>query len=139
MSPTSSHWDKIFSNTDDANLGWYEDDVSHTLKLLKLIANWEHSNMFLVGTGTSILIETVLDEGVYLTLNDISAAALDKVKIRLGKKSESINWLCQDISEPVDKESHSESSIDIWVDRAVLHFLTDEKSIKGYFDNLKAY
>lgn len=137
MSPTTSdHWDKIFSNTEDTNLGWYEGDLSQTLKLLKPIPNWEHSNMFLVGTGTSRLIETVLAKGVCLSLNDISAQALDKVKTRLGKKSESVNWLCQDISRPINDNAQKQASIDIWIDRAVLHFLLDEQSILGYFDNL---
>jgi len=137
MSPTSSdHWDEIFSNTEDTNLGWYEDDLSQTLKLLKTIPDWEHSNMFLVGTGTSRLIETVLAKGVHLSLNDISAKALEKVKTRLGKKSASVNWLCQDISQPLKGSAQKQASVDIWVDRAVLHFLLDEQSILGYFNNL---
>ncbi len=137
MSPSSSdHWDEIFSNTEDTNLGWYEEDLSQTLKLLKPIPNWEHSTMFLVGAGTSHLIETVLAKGVRLSLNDISPKALEKVKTRLGNKSESVNWLCQDISQPIKDSDQKQVSIDIWIDRAVLHFITDEQSILGYFDNL---
>ncbi|MCP3674849.1 MAG: class I SAM-dependent methyltransferase [Gammaproteobacteria bacterium] len=133
---SSNHWDEIFSNTEETNLGWYEDDVSLTLKLLKPIPNWEHSNMFMVGTGISRLIETVLAKSVRLSLNDISPKALEKVKSRLGKESGSVNWLCQDISKPINDSDQRPASVDIWIDRAVLHFLNDEQSICGYFENL---
>lgn len=29
-------------------------------------------------------------------------------------------------------------AVDIWIDRAVLHFLTDASDIKGYFENVKS-
>ena len=131
----SGHWDKIFSNTEDEKLGWYEKDTSQTFKLLNEIPELEKTTVFLPGAGTSILIEGLIPVVKKLILNDISSVALDFVKQRLKQNSKIVEWLCQDISQPFEA---SIPEIDIWIDRAVLHFLTDEKDISGYFKNLKS-
>jgi EEF1A lysine methyltransferase 2 len=135
MISESNHWDNIFSKTEDTKLGWYENDTSQTFKLLNEIPNLEKSNVFLPGAGTSILIDDLVFKVNNLILNDISREALNRVKLRLKKGSEKIIWLCQNIAHPIMPEI---PEIDIWIDRAVLHFLTDENDIIGYFKNLKS-
>jgi len=135
MKSSSEHWDAVFSNGDDSKLGWYEKDAFQTFKLLNHIPQWEGATVFVPGAGTSVLIEELLGKGARLVLNDISNEALNKVKGRLGDKVNGINWLCQDISEPIHGAI---PDIDVWIDRAVLHFLTDEEDIKGYFENVRA-
>ncbi len=135
MKSSSKHWDAIFSGTEDSKLGWYEKDASKTLELLDHIPKWENSTVFLPGAGTSVLIEELLAKGVKIVLNDISIEALNRVKSRLCGKYKEINWLCQDIAQPIQD---SIPDVDIWIDRAVLHFLTDEDDIKGYFENVKS-
>ena len=135
MKSSGKHWDAIFSGTEDSRLGWFEKNASKTLELLDHIPKWRDSTAFLPGAGTSILIEELLNEGVKLVLNDISIKALNQVKNRLGDKYEEINWLCQDIAQPIQ---NSIPDVDIWIDRAVLHFLTDEDDIKAYFENMKS-
>ncbi len=135
MKSSSKHWDTIFSGTEDSKLGWYEKDVSKTLELLNHIPEWENSTVFLPGAGTSVLIEELLTKGVKIILNDISIEVLNRVKSRLGNKYKKINWLCQDIAQPIQD---SIPDVDIWIDRAVLHFLTDEDDIKRYFENVKS-
>ena len=135
MKSNSKHWDTIFSNTEDSKLGWYERNAFQTLELLNQIPEWKKSTVFLPGAGTSVLIEELLSNGVKLVLNDISIEALNRVKDRLNDKGEKIDWLCQDIAQPIQSPL---PEIDIWIDRAVLHFLTDEEDINGYFENVKS-
>ena len=135
MKSSSKHWDTIFSNTEDSKLGWYEKNVSQTLELLNQIPDWEKSTVFLPGAGTSVLVEGLLSRGVKLVLNDISIEALNRVKGRLNDEGREIDWLCQDIAQPVQGTI---PDVDIWIDRAVLHFLTDEDDIEGYFENIKS-
>jgi len=135
MTSSSKHWDAIFSATEDQNLGWFEKDASKTFELLKHIPNWENATVFLPGAGTSVLIDELLSRGVKLVLNDISSTALDRVKSRLGEKTKGIEWLCQDIAQALQETI---PDIDIWIDRAVLHFLTDKEDITGYFENVKS-
>jgi Methyltransferase domain len=133
--PNGKHWDSIFSKTEDAKLGWHEQDTSKIFELLNQIPDWGHARIFLPGVGTSPLIEKLLTYDAHLVLNDISKEALNKVRRRLGDAGDRIDWLFQDIAQPVQR---SISLIDIWVDRAVLHFLIDDADIKGYFGNVRA-
>jgi len=132
---SAEHWDQIFVSTDDSRLGWYEEETSPTMTLIAGIPGWESSTVFLPGVGTSGLIEDLLSKGARLVLNDISDVALEKVRERLGDRSDRVEWLCQDIAQPIQA---TVTPADIWLDRAVLHFLTDAEAIKGYFRNLNS-
>lgn len=123
MTSTKDHWDNIFSKTNDTKLGWYEKDTSQTFKLLSEIKELKEATVFLPSAGTSILIEDLIPKVDTLILNDISEEAFNYVRQKLKEGSEKIVWLCQDIAQPIKEPI---TKIDIWIDRAVLHFLTDE-------------
>ncbi len=135
MKSTGKHWDAVFSRTEDPQLGWYEKDASKTLELLSHVPDWKTSTVLLPGAGTSVLVEELLGRGVRLLLNDISGEALGRVKSRLGDKANDVVWLCQDIAQPIEGPI---PDVDIWIDRAVLHFLIDQDDIDGYFANVKS-
>ncbi|HDY84762.1 hypothetical protein LCGC14_0501510 [marine sediment metagenome] len=135
MKSSSKHWNLIFSGAEDSKLGWYEKDAAKTFELLNQVPNLKELTVFLPGAGTSILIEQLISKGAKLALNDISIEALNKVKGRLLVDCDKIYWLCQDISKPI---TDTIPNVDIWIDRAVLHFLTREEDIKGYFNNLES-
>ncbi|PHS71027.1 MAG: methyltransferase type 12 [Methylophaga sp.] len=135
MKSNREHWNAIFSESDDSKLGWYENDASKTIELLDIIQEIKGLTVFLPGAGTSVLIEQLINRGAELVLNDISIEALNKVKERLQGKCNKIHWLCQDISLPI---AEAIPNVDVWIDRAVLHFLTDENDINGYFNNVES-
>lgn len=126
-----SHWNNIFTNTEDNNLGWWENDFSQTLKFLNILNINSNTNIFLAGSGTSNLVDEFVNKNCNLILNDISDIALIKVKNRL-QKINNIEFFQQDLSKPFRNKN-----IDIWIDRAVLHFLLNENDISNYFENLK--
>lgn len=132
MTTTNRHWNAIFSARSDPELGWYESDTSQTLKFLDLIPQGKNTTVFLPGAGTSVLVDELLARGHGLILNDISDAALNKLRSRIGTNAE-LTWLQHDISKPLPKGI---PRADIWIDRAVLHFLLEEADIQGYFTNL---
>jgi len=120
----NEHWNAIFSTKVDPELGWYEHDVSQTLKFMDLIpqAESDTDTVFLPGAGTSELVDQLLNRGHKLILNDISDEALNKLKTRIGKNSK-LTWLHHDISKELPEGI---TRADIWIDRAVLHFLLKE-------------
>lgn len=134
MTSSNKHWNSIFSATSDPQLGWYEKDVSQTLRFLDLIPREKTTTVFLPGAGTSVLVDELIARGHRLILNDISDIALDKLKSRIGTEKE-LHWLHYDIAKPLPDDT---IQADTWIDRAVLHFLLDETDIQGYFANLKA-
>ena len=113
-------------------MGWWENDTSKTWELLNHIPLDDRSNVFLPGIGTSKLVEELLNRNVKLVLNDISKQALARVRTRIQHPGNH-TWLQQDISDPIQAPL---PNIDLWIDRAVLHFLISEAAISGYFKNL---
>lgn len=134
MSQTQTHWNQIFAKKNDPELGWYEQEASQTLKLITLANLPKDATIFISGVGTSVLIDHLASQNYQLILNDISDIALGKLQSRLGTESRWI-WLHHDVSKPFPTEL---PPVDLWIDRAVLHFLLAEPDIQGYFSNMKS-
>lgn len=135
MTTPNQHWNAIFSHKTDPELGWYEDDASQTLKFLDSISDISEATIFLPGAGTSILVDALLPRCSHIVLNDISDEALRSLEKRIGKNEGKVSWLHHDISKPLPS---STPVADVWIDRAVLHFLLEEGDIQSYFDNLRS-
>ena len=135
MKTLTDHWNEIFRKTDEDKLGWYEENFSQTLKFLNLIPEWESLKIFVAGIGTSGLIELLLESNAELLLNDLSSEAIEKAKNKYSDKVRHVQWLCHDISKPLPVAL---TDIDIWFDRAVLHFLVDDSNVEQYFKNVNA-
>lgn len=130
---SQSHWDALFINKDTKQLGWYESDLAPTLSLLDDIKDWQNKTIFLSGIGTSYLLDILSQHPVKITANDISQVALNKAKNSLNaQQNNHIEYLCQDVSSPID----GSISANIWLDRAVLHFLTSPKQQQTYVANI---
>jgi len=134
MNTLDEHWNAIFSTKADCELGWYEKDVTQTLKFIDQIPLNEPATVFLPGAGTSVLVDELQARGHNIILNDISDEALNKLKNRIGPDNR-LTWLHHDISKPLPAGI---SNVDLWIDRAVLHFLIEEDDIQGYFANLQS-
>lgn len=81
-----------------------------------------------VGGGNSKLVDFLLQGGYEnITVLDISAKALEKAKIRLGKDADRVTWIVSDISDFQPMETY-----DLWHDRATFHFLTTKEQIEHY-------
>lgn len=126
------HWDQIFTDKPDETLGWYEQDVSYTLDFFPQGLLDKPRTIFIAGAGTSQLVDSLLTLGHRLVLNDISGEALDRLRQRIGNES-NIYWLPADMSQDLPNDI---PPIDIWIDRAVLHFLINEKDIVQYFNHV---
>jgi SAM-dependent methyltransferase len=75
----------------------------------------------LIGVGASSLALDLVAAG-YTSLDavDLSGAALDQLKLRLGAGSDAVRFITADA-----REVRFGSQVDLWHDRATLHFLND--------------
>jgi len=135
MKTLTDHWNEIFQKTEEEKLGWHENDYAQTLKLLDPVCEWKSAKIFVSGVGTSGLVDILSDSGAELVLNDISSKAIEIAKCRYRDKKHNIRWLCQDISKALPLGL---DDIDIWIDRAVLHFLINDSAVEAYFRNVHA-
>jgi SAM-dependent methyltransferase len=134
MTERQAHWDAVFASKADAEMGWYEPDATQTLRFVHQVPDWERATILLPGAGTSVLVEALLERPGALVLNDVSAAALAKLGDRVAGRDADIIFLHHDIAEPLPEDT---PRCDLWIDRAVLHFLVEEPDIRGYFGNVR--
>lgn len=134
MDHRQTHWDRIFSKSPgDNSLGWHEGSSAQTLSYLDRLELEIPSAIFVAGAGTSMLPGDLLVRGHRLIINDISRLALSKLQKRIGPNRRAV-WISKDLALPF---TEGLPSLDLWIDRAVLHFLLKEKEIEQYFETLQ--
>ena len=114
------HWNTAYKNSVKENLGWFEDDISETFKLIQKCDLSKSSIIFNAGAGESLLIKKLQKNGYSnIIINDISDVAIEKLKSSLDTLK-GLNFIIDDLTNP-DKLLKIED-VDLWHDRAVLHF-----------------
>jgi len=131
------HWNKIYSKSEIDNLVWYEESPKPSLDLIKKCNLNKDSVILDVGSGTTTLIEKLLEDGYNNVIaTDISDVALTQARENLkAEEAKFVKWIVDDITNP--KYLTEIGTIDLWHDRTVLHFLTEKNQRKGYLSTLK--
>jgi len=130
------HWNTAYGTNDIAALGWYEESPEPSLQLIQECDLSKNARILNVGVGASTLIDEMLAlEYTNIIASDISDTALRKLQIRLGVKKDKVHWIEDDLTKP--SKLSEIAPIDLWHDRAVLHFFTEEKDQNSYFSLLK--
>ena len=127
-----SHWDEAYRK-DDEQLGWFESNPESTIQLIDICNLKKDASILNVGSGTTLLIDTLLDRGyTNIIANDFSEVALTKLKRRIRKKHNlELNCVFDDLTNPIKLEKLQ--NIDLWIDRAVLHFFLKKEEQHTYF------
>ena len=131
------YWNKIYTNKKVEELGWYEENPEQSLRLTEQCYLKNNDHILSVGTGASTIIDKLIELGYSnITATDISSTSLEKLKTRLGiEESKKVQWIVDDLVKP--KKLLNIDVVDLWHDRAVLHFLTEESDQNIYFDLLE--
>jgi SAM-dependent methyltransferase len=128
-----SHWQRVYAQRSPAELGWYQQEPTQSLALIRDTALSKHAPLIDVGGGASVLVDWLLREGfTRLAVLDVSGAALEHARRRLGAAADSVEWIETDITEFVPPHSFV-----LWHDRATFHFLTDPEDRRRYVRALK--
>lgn len=125
---TKQHWEKIYSEKKLTDVSWYQPAPTVSWQLMREFRVDKNAAIIDVGGGDSLFVDFLLaKEFADITVLDISAQAIDRAKVRLGKNAERVTWIISDILDFDPRRQY-----DIWHDRAVLHFLTKEMDIMTY-------
>ena len=120
-----SHWDDVYNGQTVNKLGWYEENPEPSLRLIKKAHLEPDASILNVGAGATTLVDELLKRNYSnIIVNDISEVALDKLKARLAEQADQIKWMVDDLTKP--KVLTDLGKIDLWHDRAVLHFFLKE-------------
>jgi SAM-dependent methyltransferase len=128
MEQNKQHWENVFSTKSPNEVSWTQDYPTTSMNYLENLNLSKTANIIDVGGGDSNLIDALLEKGYQnIWVLDISEAALERAKKRLGDKANKVHWIVSDITEFT-----TAIKFDFWHDRAVFHFLTDAISIEKY-------
>ncbi len=122
------HWENIYQTKELKDVSWFQPTPETSLDFFKQFNVPTTAKVIDIGGGDSFLVDHLLDLGYQdISVLDISAAAIDRAKQRLGDKSNNVKWIVADAAtfKPTEK-------YDFWHDRAAFHFLTDEQEIANY-------
>jgi SAM-dependent methyltransferase len=126
---TKSHWEGVYRSKAADQVSWYRAHLETSLRLIEQAAPDPGSAIIDIGGGESTLVDDLILRGYRdVSVLDISQAALDAAKARLGPIAASVHWFIGDITQ-VELPT---ARYDVWHDRAVFHFLTDPEQRRAY-------
>lgn len=126
-----THWNKVYLNTEIEKLGWYENNPQKTVELIEQCNLPKEASLFIPGAGATTLVDELVNRDFSnIIANDISEAALIKLKERVGKTN-AVTYIIDDLTKP--RKLPQIDKIDLWIDRAVLHFFLTEEEQNAYF------
>lgn len=127
---TGDHWQRIYTKRPATEVGWYERDPAISRRLMSVAVVEGATSVVDVGGGASYLVDHLLDGGIKrIAVLDISEAALDIARERLGRRAEEVEWLVGDVTA-----IPGIGTFDVWHDRAVFHFLLESEERRRYIE-----
>ena len=128
-----AHWEHIYQDKLPINVSWYQAEPELSLALIRGTGVASAAPIIDVGGGASVLVDRLLAAGFEkLAVLDISAAAIQHARTRLGKLANRVTWYEADVTAFAPPHA-----FELWHDRAVFHFLTDREDRKRYVRALK--
>jgi SAM-dependent methyltransferase len=129
-----AHWETVYRQKKGTDVSWFRPHLSQSLALIAECRLPASAAIVDVGGGASTLVDDLLDLGfVDLTVIDLASAAFEQSKGRLGDRSTRVRWLQGDVTTAL----LDEQSVALWHDRAVFHFLTDERRRAAYLEQIR--
>lgn len=124
------HWESVYERKAPEEVSWYREHLETSVALIERASGGKRSAAIAdIGGGASTLVDDLWGAGYRaVTVLDISLRALQTARKRLGPAAEGIRWVCADATAC----SLPAASVDVWHDRAVFHFLTQEEQRRRY-------
>lgn len=124
------HWENIYQTKELKDVSWFQPTPETSLEFFSQFKVSKTAKIIDIGGGDSFLVDHLLNLGYQnISVLDISEAAIERAKKRLGYKGENVKWIVSDVAKFQPTEQY-----DFWHDRAAFHFLTDEHEISSYLE-----
>lgn len=129
------HWEKIYQTKALSEVSWFQPTPTTSLDFIKQFNVPLNAKIIDIGGGDSYLVDHLLDLGYQnITVLDISDAAIERAKQRLGNRNKAVKWIVADVATFKPTENY-----DFWHDRAAFHFLTQESEISTYLETAQRH
>jgi 2-polyprenyl-3-methyl-5-hydroxy-6-metoxy-1,4-benzoquinol methylase len=128
-----NHWETIYQTKQLNEVSWYQPVPQTSLDFVSKYVKSFDAKIIDIGGGDSFLVDHLLKLGyTNISVLDISEAAIERAKTRLGELAKNVTWIVSDISTFSPTEKY-----DFWHDRAAFHFLTNKEEISRYVSNVQ--
>ncbi|QDW36427.1 class I SAM-dependent methyltransferase [Bradyrhizobium sp. KBS0727] len=128
-----AHWEDVYAKKAENEVSWFQENPAPSLEAIALVGATKASAIVDIGGGASRLVDQLLGQGFQdVTVLDLSGAALEMAKARLGTQAAKARWIVADVTA-----WQPPATYDIWHDRAAFHFLTDANDRAAYVACLK--
>ena len=126
--PRAAHWDRVYRTLGPGTASWHQTSPRTSLELIVRGAPPPDASVLDVGGGDSGLAAALLEAGYRrVGVLDVSGEALGVARDRLGERATEVEWVESDV---LDFEPAARW--DVWHDRAMLHFLTEDEDRRAY-------
>jgi 2-polyprenyl-3-methyl-5-hydroxy-6-metoxy-1,4-benzoquinol methylase len=127
------HWETVYSTKSSDSVSWFQEHAETSLDFINELNLEKSASIIDIGGGASTLVDDLLANGYSsISVLDLSGAALETAKKRIGLSSKKVHWLEADVTE-VQFPKHN---FEVWHDRAVFHFLTKPEERAAYIENV---
>ena len=87
------HWQSVYTSKRETEVSWFEENPAPSVDLIALVGAGRSSAVIDIGGGASRLVDRLILQGYEdLTVLDISAAALEAAKARIGERAQQVHW-----------------------------------------------
>lgn len=127
------HWEKVYGTKAQDSVSWYTPHLETSLNLIHLAARDKDAAVIDIGGGEATLVDDLLSEEYRdISILDISQHAINVARNRIGEKAHKVHWYCADITQATLPQNY----FDIWHDRAVFYFLTEDAQRVKYVEQV---
>jgi SAM-dependent methyltransferase len=130
----ADHWNAAYQAKGETGVSWFEATPEVSLALIEKFGHGAETRLIDIGGGASRLVDALIAKGWNsISVLDISRAAIDAAKARLGDAAERVDWIVEDVTRWRPARAY-----DIWHDRAAFHFLSLPEERAAYAERLRA-
>jgi trans-aconitate methyltransferase len=126
------HWQGVYTAKGENDVSWFQESPAPSLDLIALAGATASSAIIDIGGGASRLVDALVAQGFgSVSVLDLSQAAVNTAKARLGSQADKVDWIVADVTM-----WRPEGVFDLWHDRAAFHFLTEAHDRAAYIARL---
>jgi SAM-dependent methyltransferase len=133
MTDPQQHWEQVHTSKSVDDVSWWQPPQLVWLDLIDDLGQPGPGSVVDVGCGSSTLVDAlVARQGMHVIGVDLAPAALARLRQRLPSHAD-VELLAADV-----RTLRLPTPVDLWHDRAVFHFLTEEADREAYRAAMRA-
>src|SRR5258706_2223440 len=92
-----AHWEGVYTKKGENEVSWFQENPAPSLELIAQVGANPASAIIDIGGGASRLVDNLVERGFEGgTVLDLSEAALEAAKARLGDRAAQVHWIVTD-------------------------------------------